>query len=68
MIDRFSSKEDIDFHPEAESKGCEARLMGRGLEENPYDPILDKWLYRSWRAGWWDTDMDPAAPKRELNA
>jgi len=61
-MDRFNSNEEVEFHPEAESKGYEARLLGRSLSENPYDPVLDTWLFRSWSAGWCDADMDPSAP------
>lgn len=63
MVDRFSSREDLEWHPEAESQGREARMMGRPLSANPHP---DGWMEKSWRAGWADVDQDPDAPKRAV--
>lgn len=65
-MDRFSSHEDTEFHPEAESQGRTARLDGFNMAHNPYDSTLDNWLHRSWNAGWADMDMDENAPKSEI--
>jgi hypothetical protein len=69
MIDRFTPIDDDEFklHKEGNSQGAEARLMGCGLDENPYSPIEEKWLYDSWNAGWADVDMDPDAPCRDVH-
>jgi len=65
-MDRFSSHEDVEFQPEAESLGRTARLDGFSIAHNPYDRVLDSWLHRSWDAGWADMDMDQDAPKAEI--
>jgi hypothetical protein len=47
MVDRFSSREDLEWHPEAESQGREARMMGRPLSANPHpDGWMDGWRNR----------------------
>ena len=65
-MDRFNSHEEIEFHSEAENNGVEARLSGKPMSSNPYDPLLDNWLYRSWNAGWCDADMDGGPEKSRM--
>lgn len=63
-MDRFSSKEEVRYHPEAESQGRLARLDGWRLGENPF--LHQSWLWKSWNAGWADADQDTLAPKGEI--
>lgn len=45
------------FHPEGLSQGRIARLNGASEETaNPYDPLLDEWMYQSFLAGWHEAD------------
>ena len=60
MTDRFSSHEETTFHPEAESQGRVARLVGfDALSQNPY-PSGSR-MFHSFMAGWADADQDIAA-------
>ena len=69
-MDRFSSTEEVEFNAHAMSEGRLARMDGHKLADNPYknqyDPTFENWLYKSWKAGWVDADMDDKAPKSDI--
>lgn len=53
------------WHPEAESQGREARLLGFKQDDRAANPYVkygrNHWMYRSFVAGWCDADQDVAA-------
>ena len=69
-MDRFNSKEEIEFHPEALSQGRIARLSGFAMNDKASNPYIGfgstHFMYRSFCAGWSDIDADPEAPKQQI--
>ena len=60
-----SDAEEIAFHPEALSQGRLARLKGHEIvKSNPFD--AGSWLWKSFRVGWSDVDMDEHALKEPI--
>jgi len=55
MLDRFSSREEVEFYPEIYEEGMAARFDGKRLNDNPYSS--GTWSCSSWGAGWADADI-----------
>ncbi len=54
-MDRFCSREDVEFHSGSFQLGAMAREAGMPLSQEPEN--LTGWSLESWRAGWSDQDM-----------
>lgn len=55
-IDRFDSREEVEWNRGAYDDGFRARTDGHGLDTCP--TTGGKWFQDSWRAGWADADQD----------
>lgn len=58
--DRFSSREEVRWHPAAADRGYRDRELGLPMSCNPFTP--GTWTWNSYNAGWADADMNAALP------
>ena len=56
MYDRFSSREEAEWHEGAYWEGHRARCDGILPTECPMPSVVGEWYTKSWRAGWADAD------------
>jgi hypothetical protein len=58
-MDRFSSREDVNFNDADFAAGAEARRNGLQIKDCPFRQY--DWRLKSWVAGWCDEDQSIAA-------
>lgn len=65
-MDRFSSREIVEFDEDKEKEGYRARMAGRTHKDNPYASCKGfSWSKESWNAGWADADMEILSMRQE---
>jgi hypothetical protein len=58
-VDRFDSRETVDWNEGAYRDGYEARsVYDAAITEAPSAEVIGDWCHKSWKAGWADADMD----------
>ncbi len=62
-MDRFSSREDIEFHKQSYDRGALDRNTGARAVDNPYEVSDYRWS--SWNAGWADADQSELAIRKD---
>jgi hypothetical protein len=67
-MDRFSSREDMEWNKGCFDDGALARLLGSSIDSHPSADTIGEFAVKSWRAGWCDADADLASksPKEEI--